>query len=77
MTDQISCEDVIGKLLEYLDRELDADAERDVEHHLETCRACFTRAEFERRLRSRVAEAGAAKAPDSLRRRIRSLIGRY
>jgi mycothiol system anti-sigma-R factor len=77
MTEQISCEDVIAKLLEYLDRELDAEAQRDVERHLETCRACFTRAEFERRLRARVAEAGEAKAPQSLRRRIRALIGRY
>jgi anti-sigma factor (TIGR02949 family) len=77
MTEELSCEDVIGRLLEYLDRELDADAQRDIEHHLETCRACFTRAEFERRLRARVAEAGEVKAPQSLRRRIRALIGRY
>ena len=77
MTEQLSCEDVIGKLLEYLDRELDSGAQRDIEHHLETCRACFTRAEFERRLRARVAEAGEVKAPQSLRRRIRALIGRY
>jgi mycothiol system anti-sigma-R factor len=77
MTEQLSCEDVIGKLLEYLDRELDPAAQRDVEHHLKTCRACFSRAEFERRLRARVAEAGETKAPESLRRRIRALIGRY
>lgn len=77
MTDQLSCEDVIGKLLEYLDRELDAEAQRDIERHLETCRGCFSRAEFERRLRSRVTEAGEVKAPESLRRRIRALIGRY
>jgi anti-sigma factor (TIGR02949 family) len=77
MTTQLNCEDVIGKLLDYLDRELDADTQHDIERHLETCRGCFSRAEFERRLKARVTEAGAAKAPDSLRRRVRQLIGRY
>ena len=73
----LSCEDVIEKLLEYLDRELDAAAQLEVGRHLETCRGCFSRAEFERRLRARVAETGDVKAPESLRRRIRALVARY
>ena len=77
MTAPLSCEEVIGKLLEYLDRELDAAAQLEVERHLETCRGCFSRAEFERRLRSRVAETGEVRAPESLRRRIRALVARY
>jgi anti-sigma factor (TIGR02949 family) len=77
MTVGLSCEEVIGKLLEYLDRELDAAAEPAVERHLETCRGCFSRAEFERRLRARVAETGDVKAPESLRRRMRALVARY
>jgi anti-sigma factor (TIGR02949 family) len=77
MTAGLSCEEVIEKLLEYLDRELDAAAQLEIERHLETCRGCFSRAEFERRLRARVAEAGDVKAPESLRRRIRALVARY
>lgn len=77
MTQELSCEDVIDKLLEYLDHELDAEAEADIARHIETCRACFTRAEFERKLRQRITETGERKAPDSLRRRIRSLVSRY
>jgi anti-sigma factor (TIGR02949 family) len=77
MTREIRCEDVIEKLLEYLDRELDATEERDFARHLETCRGCFTRAEFERRLRAKVRETGAVKAPHSLRRRIRAMVARY
>jgi mycothiol system anti-sigma-R factor len=77
MTAGLNCEEVIGKLLEYLDRELDAAAQLEVERHLETCRGCFSRAEFERRLRARVVETGDVKAPDSLRRRIRALVARY
>jgi anti-sigma factor (TIGR02949 family) len=77
MSAGLSCEEVIDKLLEYLDRELDAAAQHEVERHLETCRGCFSRAEFERRLRARVAETGDVKAPESLRRRIRALVARY
>lgn len=77
MSKELSCEDVIDKLLEYLDRELDAGAEADIARHIESCRACFTRAEFERKLRQRVTETGERKAPESLRRRIRSLVERY
>jgi anti-sigma factor (TIGR02949 family) len=77
MTAPLSCEEVIERLLEYLDRELDAAAQLEVERHLETCRGCFSRAEFERRLRARVAETGDVKAPESLRRRIRALVARY
>lgn len=77
MTRELSCEDVIDKLLEYLDREIDAETERDIARHIETCRACFTRAEFERKLRERVMETGEREAPDSLRRRIRSMVSRY
>jgi anti-sigma factor (TIGR02949 family) len=77
MTATLSCEEVIGKLLEYLDRELDAAAQQEVERHLEACRGCFSRAEFERRLRARVAETGDVKAPESLRERVRTLVARY
>lgn len=77
MTREMRCEEAIEKLLDYLDRELDARAEKELAHHLEHCRACFSRAEFERRLRERVKEAAAAKAPDTLRHRIRAMIERY
>lgn len=77
MSERVSCEQVIERLLEFLDGELDAEAERQIGEHMETCRACFSRAEFERRLRARIADANEAKAPDSLRRRVRAMVERY
>jgi anti-sigma factor (TIGR02949 family) len=77
MSEHISCEAVIERLLEFLDRELDADAQRAIAQHMEVCRACYSRAEFERRLRARVAETGKVSAPESLRRRVRAIIERY
>lgn len=77
MTHDLRCEEVIEKLLEFLDCELDAETERALARHMETCRACFTRAEFERKLRARVNEAGVVKTPESLRRRVRAIIEQY
>lgn len=77
MTSQIECEEAIAKLLEYLDGELDEDDRSQVERHLETCRGCFSRAEFEGRLRELAAETGSAPAPESLRLRVRGLMERF
>lgn len=72
--DDISCEEVIEALFTFLDRELDDELNERIEHHLARCRDCFSRAEFERRLRGRVREAGETQAPDGLHRRLRDLI---
>jgi anti-sigma factor (TIGR02949 family) len=77
MTTRIDCETVIDRLFEFLDRELDEAARHDLEQHLQTCRGCFSRAEFERRLRARVAQAAEAEAPQRLRRRISLLTACY
>lgn len=73
----ISCQEVIERLFEYLDNELDGDASAVIDRHLQHCRDCFSRAEFEKRLRARIAEASRAKASDRLRRRIEGLIDRF
>lgn len=70
----MTCEEVLEQLLAYLDRELDDTTWAEVEQHLERCRGCFSRAEFERKLKARVRAAGESAAPGSLRARIRHLI---
>lgn len=77
MTTQFDCEEAVAKLLEYLDGELDETGRRLMESHLETCRECFNRAEFERRLGERVAQTASVPAPESFRRRVRGLIDSF
>ncbi|WP_163558739.1 zf-HC2 domain-containing protein [Halomonas sp. NO4] len=74
---ELSCEDVIERLFDYLDRELDAQQAEEIERHLARCRDCFTRAEFEKRLRARVEAAGTVTAPPRLRQRVRRLLDRF
>lgn len=72
--EHIDCEQVLEQLFAYLDGELETGRHELIAHHLEACRGCFSRAEFERRLRERLVETGDAKAPETLARRVRTLI---
>lgn len=75
--DNLTCEDVIEQLFDFLDEELDEERRAEIDRHLERCRDCFTRAQFERRMREKVGEAGEVKAPDRLRARIRGLLDEF
>ncbi|PHQ24383.1 mycothiol system anti-sigma-R factor [Marinobacter guineae] len=72
-TPELSCEEVIERLFEFLDRELDDVSQEEIDRHLKRCYDCFSRAEFERRLRERIAATGSQKAPERLKKRIREL----
>lgn len=73
----ISCEEVVERLFDYLDHEVDTDTSAEIERHLERCHDCFSRAEFERKLREQVTRSGKQEAPERLRLRIRDMIRRF
>jgi anti-sigma factor (TIGR02949 family) len=76
-TDDLGCELALKRLLEFIDREL-SDSEHDsVERHLRTCRSCFSRMEFESRLKQRLAALSTEEAPANSRERVRNLIRRF
>lgn len=75
--DHIRCEEVIAHLFAYLDGEIDAEKRRQIDRHLEECRACFSRAEFEKALRRKVRQLGDEKPPRSLQQRLKGLIDRF
>lgn len=73
----IACEEALRQLYAYLDRELDRHAHRAIEQHLRVCRACFSRAEFERRLKERVRATRGARVPAELEARLRRVMSTY
>lgn len=77
MTRKISCEEVLSKLHAYLDQEVDAPSEAEIDDHLHSCRECFSRAEFERALKQKVAIAADVATPAETRKRLESLIKRF
>jgi anti-sigma factor (TIGR02949 family) len=72
--DNIGCEQALARLLEFIDRELSGSEHDSVEHHLRTCRSCFSRMEFESRLKARLSALPSDEAPQHARDRIRDLI---
>lgn len=73
----MDCEEVLWVIFAYVDGELgSADHER-VEAHLERCRSCFSRAEFERRLKDHLAELASGPVSPEFEQRIRTLIGGF
>lgn len=71
----LSCDAALRLLAQYLDRELGDDDRGDVERHLATCRSCFSRAEFERRLKGELARLRSSEVPAALQDRIHVLLG--
>jgi len=72
-----SCEDALRVLAEHLDGELEPVVGEEVERHLAKCRSCYSRAEFEKRLKGQVARLGAEPVKPELSERVHSLIQRF
>lgn len=73
----IDCEEALRRLFDYLDAELAGEPQREMEHHLERCRSCFSRLEFEKRLKTYTAELGQEPASEELEQRIRALLDSF
>ncbi|HLW60411.1 MAG TPA: mycothiol system anti-sigma-R factor [bacterium] len=71
----MNCEEALEKLWQYLDRELDGESSSELQRHLEECRHCFSKVEFEQRLRAIVRRScSGEQAPAELRERLSRLL---
>lgn len=72
---EFGCEEALRRLAAYLDRELDPVEAAGLERHLEKCRSCWSRAEFERRLRDRIrSDLEARTVPPEFEERVRQMV---
>ena len=74
---EIDCATALRLLAEFLDGELSDQTHDHVAHHLETCRSCFSRAEFERRLKEQLRSLGRNDVRPSFEQRIRNLVAAF
>lgn len=72
-----SCEEALRVLARHLDGDLDDRTIREVERHLSVCRSCYSRWEFERRLKESVAKLGSESVPTGVADRVQALIRRF
>lgn len=73
----MSCEKVIQGIFEFLDRELTAESVADFQKHLDLCRSCFSRIEFEMILRENLRNKTSHVCPDELKIKIQKIIEIY
>lgn len=73
----INCEEALRLLAAYLDGELHGGEHEGVERHLEICRSCYSRAEFERRLKAEFSRLRRDEVRPALEQRIRQLITQF
>ena len=69
----LDCEQALAQIFAFIDRELKADEREAMQEHLHTCKACFSRAEFERRLKKKLGGLREHASPDA-QARIEKLI---
>jgi anti-sigma factor (TIGR02949 family) len=74
---ELECDEAIRMVLEYLDNELESHDHEALEAHIHKCRACYTRVEFEKRLKGMVKEAPEISAPDSLKLKIKKITDQF
>jgi anti-sigma factor (TIGR02949 family) len=73
----IDCTQALKRLVELVDRELGDEDREAVERHLQTCRSCLSRAEFERRLKGKVQALSHSDVPPKTLDRITALIQKF
>jgi anti-sigma factor RsiW len=73
----MTCEEALALVAALVDVELGPVDRQAVERHLDTCRSCYSRAEFERHLKQQLAAIGRRDVDGTFEERIRALIGRF
>lgn len=75
--EMLTCEKVLESFWEYFDGEMGKDALSDIKKHLDLCRPCFTRVEFEQRLRDHLRDRTRHACPEKVKKRIQDIIELY
>lgn len=73
----LSCEQVIQGLRSFLDKDIKQDDVSQIKQHLELCRACFSRCEFEQLLRESMKKKTDCICPDKVKARIKSILDHF
>ena len=71
---EIDCEQALRQIFEFVDRELDESDHQAMHRHLQTCKSCFSRMEFERRLKEKLGALREESVSPEAGKRIKKLI---
>lgn len=67
----ISCDEAAARLFEYLDGELESASEEEVRSHLDVCKVCYPRVQFEKHFLEALGRSQTnGRASEELRNRV-------
>ncbi len=76
--EDVGCLEAIEGLYQWLDGDRDGPHSIEhIEHHIQHCRSCYSRAELERILTERLKKTQFEGAPESLHDRVQGLIDKF
>lgn len=73
----LDCQAVLDKLFDYIDAEMSDEARRQLKSHLDLCRNCFDRVEFEQLLRTQLRRKTNHTCPEHLKKRIEIILENF
>lgn len=73
----MTCDEALRLLAVFLDGELHEGQHAAVERHLEVCRSCYSRAEFERRLKAEIRRLRREEVSSGFEARVRRILGSF
>lgn len=76
-TKPMRCEEALKNLFLYLDQDLNPVKRQQMEQHLVACRSCYSRAEFERKLKEKLADLGRGQVSEPFQQRINALFHKF
>jgi anti-sigma factor (TIGR02949 family) len=73
----INCNEAFYQVFDYIDNYLKDKSRTEFERHLETCKHCFDRVEFEKLLKARLRSLQPTTVSDRLRKRVDTLLNQF
>lgn len=73
----ISCEEALKRVFDYIDNHIEDTSRDEFERHIEKCRHCFDRVEFEKLMKSRMRNLQSRPSSDRLRKRIDKILSEF
>lgn len=77
MNTEIDCEQALTRIFDFIDHELEGHECEALERHLQECKSCFSRADFERRLKGKVADLHEERPNPAVAARIAGLLKEF
>ncbi|HEY3249755.1 MAG TPA: zf-HC2 domain-containing protein [Ignavibacteria bacterium] len=70
----ITCEEALEKMLEYIDGALANVSEKELGQHIETCRGCMKKLDFQLKLKKRLAKVKPITVSKKLNKRLQTIL---